>query len=38
MDGCQRLRALLQQPLAAIVIEAAVNSRDDRLAVDGVAD
>jgi hypothetical protein len=34
----QRLRALLQQPLAAGVVEAAVNPPDDGLTADCVTD
>ena len=38
VDRGQRLRALLQQSLAAGVVECALDPPDDRLAADGVAD
>ena len=38
VDGGQRLRALLQQPFAAGVVESAVDPPDDRLAADRLAD
>ena len=37
MDGCQRLRALLQQPFAAGLVKGALDPPDDRFAADGVA-
>ena len=38
VDGGKRLGALPQQPLATGIVEAAVDSSDDRLAADGITD